>query len=309
MIESFLFFDIETTGLPWQEKNQTKITELSLVAVLKKDLLLTQKGESPPLSKLTLVFNPMRPIDPVVVQMNGLSNDLLKHAPLFSQKLDTISSFLQELPKPICLVAHNGNKFDYKILLAECQDANFHLPNDLLCVDSLVGFKKIHADKVANACGDTLEKIVKVKPMSQPNVEDLITDDEDEWPNLNVSTEEWEDIDKLCDSLSDISCEDIDVKRTSNRIDHPKKKANRSKVIQSVFKKNIKKAPQNENKESFTLLALYRRLLNKEPRSHHRAEDDCLMLLECIVATKEDFVPWAEASCVKLTEIKPLIRY
>lgn len=94
-IESYVFFDIETTGLPWLEKNRTKITELSFVVALRKDVIVTPHGSLPPVSKLSLVFNPGRPIDPEAVKLNGLSNDLLRHAPVFRQKIETIVSFLK----------------------------------------------------------------------------------------------------------------------------------------------------------------------------------------------------------------------
>lgn len=301
-IASYVFFDIETTGLPWQERNRTKITELSFIATSRRDILNTKHGDSPPVSKLTVVYNPKRPIHPDVVRMNGLSNELLQHAPSFSQKIETILSFLQELPKPVCLVAHNGYRFDFKILLAECNDAKVSLPNYLLCVDSLAGFRTILTKKVCH--DDIIDHNITI----DSKVEDLITDDEDDWPVLNVSTEEWEDIDKICDSLSDISVEDIaDGENNSFKRD-TKKKISRNKVISNVFKKgdrNIK----GKNKESFTLLALYRRLLNREPSNHHRAEEDCMMLLQCVVATKQDFIPWADSACVKLDEITPLIRH
>lgn len=298
-IESYVFFDIETTGLPWLEKNRTKITELSFVVALRKDVIVTPHGSLPPVSKLSLVFNPGRPIDPEAVKLNGLSNDLLRHAPVFRQKIETIVSFLKELPKPVCLVAHNGNRFDFKILLAEFNDANMLLPDDLLCVDSLIGFRQI----LASSNG---RKVKVAKPLCTVSSEaqDLLTDDEDEWPDLNLSTEEWKDIDEICDSLSDISCEDItEAKKITLKKQNGKKQANRSEVISKVFSKT-----NNVNKESYTLLSLYKRLINKEPYNHHRAEDDCCMLLECVIAVKDEFILWADEACKMLKEVQPLIR-
>ncbi|XP_028164963.1 uncharacterized protein LOC114356077 [Ostrinia furnacalis] len=293
-IESYVFFDIETTGLPYQEKNQTKITELSFVVASQKDIIATPHGTLPPVSKLTLVFNPERPIHVEAVKLNGLSNDLLQHAPVFKQKTGTIVTFLKQLTKPVCLVAHNGNRFDFKILLTEFCDANMFLPDDLLCVDSLTGFRKILA----------MEKVTKALVPKPPPIElglDLLTDDEDEWPQLNVSTEEWKDIDEICDSLSDISCEDItEVKKKTQ---YGVKKPNRSKVIDKVFSKT-----NNGKTYNYSLSSLYQRLLNKEQHSHHRAEGDCCMLLECVIACKDAFIPWADDSCRKLSEIEPLIR-
>ncbi|CAH0403683.1 unnamed protein product [Chilo suppressalis] len=301
-VNTFVFFDIETTGLPWQERNRTKITELSFVAALRQDILLTSCGEIPPISKLTLVFNPIKAIHPEAVKMTGLSNDILKFSPTFERKIDTIISFLQELPKPVCLVAHNGNLFDFKILLTEINDANASLPSDLLCVDSLVGFRFISKNR-----NTPTSKNVHVIPMTSVPQKteisaDLMTDDEDEWPDLNVSTEDWQDIDDICNNLSDISCEDI----TEDPIIKVDKKK-RSEVIQKVFKKEKKPNP-NPNPNGYSLEALYKKFFRKDPINLHRAEGDCLMLLQCVVADKENFIPWADNASCKITEIKPLVR-
>lgn len=317
-IASFVFFDLETTGLLWQERNQTKITELSCVAALRQDIQSTFLGETPPVKKLTFVLNPQRPIDRVVTKMTGFTNDFLRHAPVFQQKVKSLISFLEDLPQPVCLVAHNGNNFDFKILLAECNDAVASLPKNLLCVDSLIGFRSILKGKNINYSS--------LKLSEQTLVNDLLTDDEDEWPEINVSLEDWEEIDEICLSLSDISCEDMsDTEKNTKITEQQKKKINdaRSKAIRKVFgnkpKETVDKKQTNrcqtevkvkqENKECFTLSAVYKRLLDKEDSNAHRAEVDCLMLAQCVVALKNDFLPWADGASKLLTDIKPLIRY
>ncbi|CAL1541814.1 unnamed protein product, partial [Lymnaea stagnalis] len=62
-----------------------------------------------------------------------------------------ICSFLTNLPEPACLVAHNGNgqtcflsfnsRFDFPILISELNNAKQPVPENILCVDSLKGFK------------------------------------------------------------------------------------------------------------------------------------------------------------------------
>lgn len=57
-IKTFVFLDSETTGLPAQEHNKTKLTELSLVAVEADHIRL---GVFPRVqNKLTLCFNPRK---------------------------------------------------------------------------------------------------------------------------------------------------------------------------------------------------------------------------------------------------------
>lgn len=296
-IESFVFFDIETTGLPWQERNQTKIIELSFVVAQRKDIENTLFDKVPPVSKLTFVLNPQRQIHPEVTKLTGLSNDLLQHAPVFGQKLKSIITFLEDLPKPVCLVAHNGNTFDFKIFLAECNDVRVLLPSDLLCVDSLVGFRRLL--KGTNINYEILQT------NKTPIIDDLLTDDED-WPEINLSNEDWEEIDEISQSLSDISCEDFAEVQSTRNITQKSLQKKKSKAIKKVFDK---KRNVDQPKECYKLTALYKRLLNKEEVNAHRAEVDCLMLLQCVVALKKDFLPWADSACKNLTEIKPFIRY
>lgn len=302
-IATYVFFDLETTGLPHQERNRTKVIELSFVATSRRDIEKTPFGEIPPVSKLTYVFNPQRTIHPKVTELTGLSNDLLRHAPIFQQKINSLVMFLEEQQKPVCLIAHNGNIFDFKLLLAEFEDASMSLPRDLLCADSLIGFRKILK-------GTSID-YTTLKTSTVRNINDILTDDEDEWSDLNVSVQEWQEIDEICLSLSDISCEDVTDTSVASDKKKPKPKTSnedlRKKKTEAI-KRVIDKKP-TVAKVSYRLSVLYKRLLNKEETNAHRAEADCLMLLYCAVALKNDFLPWVENSCKLLTEIQPLQRH
>lgn len=52
--------------------------------------------------------------------------------------------YLQLFRSPICLVAHNGKRFDYPILRKHFDDAKVSLPEDLYCIDSLETFRSLH---------------------------------------------------------------------------------------------------------------------------------------------------------------------
>ncbi|CAH3941368.1 unnamed protein product [Pieris brassicae] len=281
MIETFVFFDIETTGLPQFEKNRTKITELTFIAVARKDI---ETSECLPLmNKLSLLFNPERKIQKEASRITGLTNNNLKNQPIFKDKTQTINTFLLELNQPVCLVAHNGNRFDFKVLRAEFCEAGQDLPSHLLCLDSLTGFRKIAKDSmyICSRVPSSASKNITIKTIhnretnitTSLKVDDLLTDDDDDdWPQLNTSTEIWEKIDKL--SINECP-------------------ANK---------------PRTTEKVSCQLTALYKRLLKKEPLTSHRAEADCIMLLECVTTTKQSFLPWADKNCKLISEVKPLIR-
>ncbi|CAK1543346.1 unnamed protein product [Leptosia nina] len=196
-IETYVFFDIETTGLPQLELCRTKITELSFVAVSREDLVTSET--LPLMNKLSLLFNPERKIQPKVTAITGLSITTLKNQPIFKNRIQIINSFLTSLPKPVCLIAHNGNRFDFKILQAEYCDVGEHLPNDLLCLDSLTGFRKIIKDTNITYKDLNYTSVCNKQDRQTSSQEDdeLLTDDEDKWPPLNTSAEEWLEIDKL----------------------------------------------------------------------------------------------------------------
>lgn len=152
-LTTFVFFDIETTGLPDLEFNKTKITELALVACSKAELQNQLTGSVPRvLHKLTLCFNPHKRIDPdsskitgkkysskqyeiteifmlLHFAFSGLDNYNLEHEKFFSNETgDLVKAFFNQLQAPICLVAHNGFKFDFPILRKQLNTVvNVHL--------------------------------------------------------------------------------------------------------------------------------------------------------------------------------------
>ncbi|XP_059151799.1 uncharacterized protein LOC131938016 [Physella acuta] len=134
-IQTLVVFDTETTGLP-SPGNQTKITELCFIAISREELL-TKTSAARVLNKLILCFNPRKNICHKASKLSGLYNDALESQRSFACQTNLISIFLQNLPQPVCLVAHNGNGFDYPLLVSELNSAKKEIPRDILCVDSL----------------------------------------------------------------------------------------------------------------------------------------------------------------------------
>lgn len=205
-IETFVFFDLEATGLPDEERNQTKITELTCLAVSRKDIIAAKVGEIPPMRKLTFLVNPQRKLRPNAMLMTGLTEEILSTHPVFKDKIDCINEFL-DLPKPVCLVAHCGCKFDFPLLKTEYKEAGVSLPDDLYYIDSMGGFKY------------ALKQI-------------------------------------------------------------------------SLFANGL------------SLKNLYKVLVKKEMKGIHRAEADCLMLLECVIATKTHFIKFSDVMCKNFKNMK-----
>jgi len=163
-VRTFAFFDLEATGLPGAG---TRITELSVVAVTRDDLEQLHRDvvrfnanrmgdlESILLprvvNKLTLCVYPWTTIPLHVEHITGLSNDKLEKQGKFDSNLVTsLSSFLTRLHPPVCLVAHNGVKFDFPLLQAELFKANGSLLDGLLCCDSWLGANHIYNNQGLN---------------------------------------------------------------------------------------------------------------------------------------------------------------
>lgn len=145
-IQSYVFFDLETTSLPKLESNKTKITELSIVVVKRRHLLNTTPGKLPRVqNKLVLCFNPEREFNPKASTKSDLNNDLLQFETIFDEQVfNTINMFLGRQEKPLCLIAHNGYNFEFPIVKNHFEALNAHLDADVMCADSLYAFYDIY---------------------------------------------------------------------------------------------------------------------------------------------------------------------
>lgn len=144
-IKTFAFLDLETTDLPCNDNNTTRIIEMSVITVQTSHLF----EKTPSIrNKLSLCINPRKMISSDTERLTGLSNAALEHAAPFSaDTVSMIATFLNHNPKPICLVAHNGNRFDYPILRTEIEKTGCKLPDDILCIDSLLAFQALEIQK------------------------------------------------------------------------------------------------------------------------------------------------------------------
>lgn len=159
MIKTFAFIDLETTGLPIQESNLTRITELCIVACSADTL----KSQTLPrvLHKLTLCFNPQRDITKFSMEMTKLDNELLCNAnPFDDNTSQLLDAFLNHLPTPVCFVAHNGTNFDYPILQTHLTNLGKCMPNDVYCCDSFTIFKQTLRNQNSFKLGSIYRRLV-----------------------------------------------------------------------------------------------------------------------------------------------------
>ena len=115
----YAILDIETTGGKYNEEGVTEI------AVYKFD------GHKVVDQFISLV-NPEIPIQPFVVGLTGINNDMLRNAPKFYE----VAKRIIEITEGTILVAHNA-KFDYRILQTEFKRLGFEFERQSLCTVEL----------------------------------------------------------------------------------------------------------------------------------------------------------------------------
>ncbi|MBE7640099.1 GIY-YIG nuclease family protein [Salegentibacter sp. BLCTC] len=111
--------DIETTGGKYNEEGITEI------AIYKFDGLKI-------VDQFISLVNPEKAIQPFVVNLTGINNDMLRNAPKFYE----VAKRIVEITEDCVLVAHNS-KFDYRILRTEFKRLGFNFERKSLCTVEL----------------------------------------------------------------------------------------------------------------------------------------------------------------------------
>ncbi|MCM8570636.1 exonuclease domain-containing protein [Gramella jeungdoensis] len=115
----YAILDIETTGGKYNEEGITEI------AIYKFD------GHQVTDQFISLV-NPEQPIQPFVVNLTGINNEMLRNAPKFYE----VAKRIVEITQDCIIVAHNA-KFDYRILRTEFRRLGFEFERKSLCTVEL----------------------------------------------------------------------------------------------------------------------------------------------------------------------------
>ena len=142
---TFIFLDLETTGL----QKPVEITELSMIAVERKHIIESSMTKTTPrlLDKFTTCVRPTKEIGWFASSLTCLSNEDLENRKVFDIELGKIvRSFIMRQPQPVCLVAHNGDSFDFKILVSGLEAVGITLPESVQASDSLKAFREQHKE-------------------------------------------------------------------------------------------------------------------------------------------------------------------
>ncbi|CAL1264285.1 unnamed protein product [Larinioides sclopetarius] len=145
-VASLVFFDLETTGLAFGiGKSNVQITEVSMIAIGRKEFeesTYEDLRDIRIIQKLCLCTRPRSKVSSGAAAITGLNNEnLLDQNPFEHNAAEAINFFLSHLPKPVCLLAHNGNQYDFPLLKAEFSRLSMSLPSDILIADTLKAFR------------------------------------------------------------------------------------------------------------------------------------------------------------------------
>ena len=351
-IKTLVYFDLEATGL--KNSGRPRITELSFVAVKKQDILVFNlkirnllnkiqiestkfKLESllPRIvNKLTLCVYPMATIVPSVSDITGLDNYMLSDYSTFDKGTgNLINSFLAHLPSPVCLIAHNGDLYDYPILKAEMQKADTPLDPTILCADSYVGLKDIYQQREdakgsENALDLEVRKYEEKKNINEELkvVNALIIAGEfettieiNEYQQFNLKTKNHNQDSKSVNSpikpssLQHSKAENLQEiqftpKRTNEdaKINKSPQKIKRSSGYEPLNVRKKLNFSITSKPKSFSLVNLHTHLLGFPPSKSHGAEADCISLLRTTAMLCQDWLDWVEKNCRLLEDCRPM---
>ena len=312
-VKTLVYCDLEATGL--KSSGRPRITEISFVAVNMDNFLELSpyfRTQHPKnhievesclprvMNKLTVCLYPMATIRPEVSDITGLDNYNLSGQATFTKKTgDLLNSYLSHLLAPICLVAHNGDLYDFPLLKAEMEKARLTLPPGTLCADSYVGIKEIfkrREEAKTENVGSTV-KSQAVNDIAQvQSIQKHKTNDKEcrylESENSKTPTKS-------------MSFSGFELKRVSNinkRNDHKwKTKRQNSNILSSKKKLSFDKL---KSPTSYSLINLHKQLLGYTPAQSHGAEEDCLTLLKTTAVLGMEWVKWVQVNCYSFSKCK-----
>ncbi|MAT90511.1 MAG: exonuclease [Flavobacteriaceae bacterium] len=135
----YAILDIETTGGKYNEEGITEI------AIYRFDGHET-------VDQFASLVNPERKIQPFVVNLTGINNEMLRNAPKFYE----VAKRIVEITEDCTIVAHNA-QFDNRILSTEFERLGFSFDRDTLCTVELS--KKLIPDLPSYSLGKLVRSL------------------------------------------------------------------------------------------------------------------------------------------------------
>lgn len=135
----YAILDIETTGGKYNEEG---ITEIAIYRFDGHTIV----------DQFASLINPERPIQPFVVNLTGINNDMLRQAPKFYE----VAKRIIEITADCVIVAHNA-LFDQRILTTEFDRLGYQFERESLCTVELA--KKLLPDMPSYSLGKLVRNL------------------------------------------------------------------------------------------------------------------------------------------------------
>lgn len=143
-LATYVFMDLQSSGLPGDDHGDVQITELCLLAVKRAHLISTDNLAPRVQYKLRMCFNPQKKVDQTSAATSRLNLSLLKNEANFNNDVyNTINSFIRCLEKPVCLIGHNAFEFHFPLLQYHLNKMHVTLSDDIMCTDSAYAFSDL----------------------------------------------------------------------------------------------------------------------------------------------------------------------
>ncbi|CAN7989751.1 unnamed protein product, partial [Ixodes pacificus] len=228
--------------------------------------------------------------------VSGLDNEQLECCPTFEKVAPLVERFLQALPQPVCLLAYNGNGFDFPLLHAELQRCGVNF-GPFLCCDAMPIIRQLLRDP------DLPERLERAA------LEELT-------PDFWKAFDECDDAFRLSPTevtptkSQTVPTNAAPQKRHAPVHDLPPHKSARKSLFsakESVAKRvPAQNGAQNGARQSFTLERVYERLFGRPVRSAHNAEADCVALAEICCRLREPLLEYVDANCRSVVQVPPM---
>ncbi|XP_016913398.1 uncharacterized protein LOC107998572 [Apis cerana] len=315
MIRTFIFFDLETTGLI-TKNYMPKVTELSLIAVSRTAVCNTKDFLPRVLQKLVLPIHPNLNLSKEIETLTGLSNENLCEIQHFNCDVyNLIINFINRQKAPTCFVAYNGNNFDYPIFLSELKTIDKSFSENILSIDMLQLIKdfflreepiKKMNNQINNSCN------IEVSTLLNDGYDKILSDALDSIINTNDDNKndtflKIEETTSHSNSISNTpqtnyykKMQELNEKTPKNqiiKIQHSDKNfQDRKRSINARRKLDF----TNSRPINFKLTNVCKHIFGAEPENAHSAEGDCLTMIRCAIQLGNFFVDWADSNAIPL---------
>ena len=231
-----------------------------------------------------------------VTDITGLSNELLEHQARFSYNSGLLLKlFLENLPQPLCLIAHNGNRYDFPLLKAELLNRDFDL--DIYTADSLTILKEIF-NRPKKSISNEIEELMLYESFEDDFEHDLnqvkkpCLRDGDEL-NLYKTPEKSPKFDPLTPPPTDHSL----TRKKMSELMSPDRRKNGAKV---------KKQLEFDKPTSFSLPLLHQHIFGRKPKNSHGAGVDVDALIRVCATNGENFMNYLNDNYGQFQNVKKM---